>query len=205
MISPRAINASDQRDIRACATQCRVGDKTRYLQHTLNVHGDLQAILACIRGMHTCCRSGCGERGTRRSGNERAQPSGSSWRPSRMATRLYCSNKSYHPAITALITFPRDEYILACSVSLSSLRLFLRPAAISCSIRVRCALCTTSSSRVVSLYVFLLIPLFILLRTRRTTSTISSRFTFSNVLFHLSSVIRATRVPTYSPAPPGNS
>lgn len=55
-----------------------------------------------------------------RNGNERAQPSGSSWRPSRVAARLYCSNKSYHPAITAPITSPRDEYILACSLSLFS-------------------------------------------------------------------------------------
>lgn len=54
-----------------------------------------------------------------RSGNERAQPSGSSWRPSRVAARLYCSNKSYHPAITAPITSPRDEYILACSLPFS--------------------------------------------------------------------------------------
>lgn len=49
-----------------------------------------------------------------------AQPSGSSWRPSRVAARLYCSNKSYHPAITAPITPPRDEYILVLTLPLVS-------------------------------------------------------------------------------------
>lgn len=85
-----------------------------------------------------------------RNGNERAQPSGSSWRPSRVAARLYCSNKSYHPAITASITSPRDEYILACSLSVFLFFSFERAstlfaAAVSCSIRARHTLSALSS------------------------------------------------------------
>jgi len=65
-----------------------------------------------------------------RNGNERAQPSGSSWRLSRVAARLYCSNKSYHPAITAPITSPRDEYILACSLLFSLFHFFERTSVV---------------------------------------------------------------------------
>jgi len=65
--------------------------------------------------------------------NERAQPLGSSWRSSRVAARLYCSNKSYHPAITAPITSPRDEYILACALYLSLSLLWTRFHVVRCS------------------------------------------------------------------------
>lgn len=84
-----------------------------------------------------------------------AQPSGSSWRPSRVAARLYCSNKSYHPAITAPITPARDEYILACAPSLPSLsRSLALPraslvafvAAVSATAFARCVLSAPSSS-----------------------------------------------------------
>lgn len=93
------------------------------MRAALDVHGGLRAAWR-IRSRHAYASTRCAydvdvadmeNAGRCRNGNERAQPSGSSWRPSRVAARLYCSNKSYHPAITAPITSPRDEYILACS------------------------------------------------------------------------------------------
>lgn len=119
-----------------------------------------------------------------RNDNERAQPSGSSWRPLRVAARLYCSNKSYHPAITASITSPRDEYILACSLSVFLFFSFERAstlfaAAVSCSIRVRHTLSALSSPQIVSsFYCFFFSSLLCLFVPRQTTSTILSRFTF---------------------------
>lgn len=116
-----------------------------------------------LRGAHTV--SAVQENAGRcRNGNERAQPSGSSWRPSRVAARLYCSNKSYHPAITAPITSPRDEYILACAISLSlppcltfERASTLSGAAVPRSIRAWYTLSAPSSPQIASRLLFLLL------------------------------------------------
>lgn len=113
--------------------------------------------------------------------------------PSRVATRLYCSNKSYHPAITALITFPRDEYILACPTSLSPFLPFrLRPAAISHSIHARRAL---SHVIVLSSYLFTF--------SSSSCSLSYERRARNPLSFYLSRCpppSSATRVMSYSPA-----